>query len=164
MRRYVSTLGWLAALALTFAVTSGCNLLNGDDSNPTSPTPTPTTGSLDPFVGSFAATASATAPSPTSCNNLKYTVTPTSTNSAAVTFSATCATNITVNGTGMGTLNGTTLNWNAVGTISQGGITCPFTFPSGTNTAVPDGTNGVKITYSGSVCGIPVSGSEVVRK
>jgi hypothetical protein len=69
-----------------------------------------------------------------------------------------------VNGTGAGTLGGTTLNWNAQGTITQGSLTCPFVFPSGSNTAVPEGTNSLKINYSGTVCGIPVSGSEVVRK
>lgn len=162
MRRSISTLGWLAALLLTFALTSGCDLLSGDDKDGTPSSPTPT-GSLDPFVGTFTS-SSTTAPSPTSCNNVRYTVTPTSATSATITFSATCAGNVAVNGNGAGTLSGTTLNWNAQGTVSQGGLTCPFTFPSGSNTAVPDGTDGVKINYSGTVCGIAVSGSEVARK
>jgi hypothetical protein len=163
MRRCLTALGWLAALVLTFAVTSGCDLLTNKDSD-TPTTPSPATGSLDPFVGSFSSASATTPPSPTSCNNLKYTVTPTSTTTATVTFSATCASNVVVNGTGAGTLAGTTLNWNAQGTVTQGSLTCPFTFPSGSNTAVPDGTSGLKINYSGSVCGIPVSGSEVARK
>jgi hypothetical protein len=161
MRRSLTTLGWLAALALTFAFTSGCDYFNNKDEggNPGSPT----TGNLDPFVGTFSSASTGT-PTPTSCSNLKYTVTPSGTNSATVTFSATCASNITVNGTGSGTVNGTTLNWNSQGTVSQGGLTCPFTFPNGSNTAVPDGTNGVKVNYAGTVCGIPISGSEVLKK
>ena len=164
MRRYLSVLGWLAALAVTLTLTSGCEFLNGnkESSTPTNPSPGGS-GSLDPFVGTFTAAATG-APSATSCNNLRYTVTPTSATTANVTFSATCASNVTINGSGTGSLNGTTLNWNAQGTVSQGTLTCPFVFPAGSNTAVQEGTNAVRINYSGTICGIPVTGSEVVRK
>jgi hypothetical protein len=159
MRRPIVALFWLAALALTFAVTSGCDLLNSDNS----PAPTPP-GSLDPFIGTFTSTSSGS-PSPTSCTNVRYTVTPTSTTTATISFSATCASNASVVGTGTGTLSGTTFNWNAQGTVSQGGLTCPFTFPAGaSNTAVPEGQDSIKLNYSGTVCGIAVAGSEVVRK
>src|SRR5215217_887554 len=134
MRRLTSALIWIAALLMTFMLT-GCDMFSDkkDPATPTTPTPT---GSLDPFVGTFASTVTTTPPSPTSCNNVRYTVTPTSATTATITFSATCAGNIAITGNGAGTLSGTTLNWNAQGTVSQGGITCPFTFPTGTgNTA-----------------------------
>jgi hypothetical protein len=157
MRRTRSGLLALGTIVAVLAA-GGCDLLNKKDS-PTSPSPA--TSSLEPFVGSFTSTSTA-APGPTSCGNVRYVVTPTSTTSATVTFSATCATSIEVTGNGAGTLSGSTLGWNAQGSVSQGGITCPFSFSNGT--ATPEGTGGLRVNYSGSVCGISVSGSEVVRK
>ena len=61
-------------------------------------------------------------------------------------------------GSGAGTVNGTTLDWNAQGTVAQGTLSCPFTFANGQAAQNPAG---VRIVYSGTVCGIPVSGDEV---
>jgi hypothetical protein len=137
---------------------SGCDLLNKKDS-PTAPSSP--TGSLEQFVGTFTSPPVVTV-GPTSCGNLRYLVTPTSTTSATVTFTATCATNIEVSGNGTGTLSGSTLGWSAQGTITQGGLTCPFSFANGT--ATTEGTTGLRVTYSGTVCGIAVSGTEVVAR
>ena len=95
-----------AAFALACALTTGCDLLTKKDT-PTSPTPTtPTTptASIDAFAGTWASITPSTPP--TGCGNLKYTVTPTTASSANVTFTATCAGNITVTGSGSGTLSG----------------------------------------------------------
>ena len=54
------------------------------------------------------------------------------------------------------------LGWNAQGTVTQGSLTCPFTFTNGK--ATQEATGGVRIVYSGTVCGIPVSGDEVLKK
>jgi hypothetical protein len=90
-------------------------------------------------------------------------VTPTGTNSANVVFAATCASNISVNGSGNGTLVGNVVTWSASGLVGQGGVNCPFSFNN--NTATIDSTsNQVTIAYTGTVCGIPVSGSETVKK
>jgi hypothetical protein len=158
MRR---TRSGLLALGTIVAVLTlgGCGLLDKLKDSPTSPSPATT--SLDPFVGSFTSTSTA-APGPTSCGKVVYVVTPTSTTAATITFSATCASNIEVTGNGAGTLSGSTLAWNAQGSVNQGGITCPFSFSNGT--ATPEGTGGLRVNYSGTVCGISVSGSEVVRK
>lgn len=158
MRRTRSGLLALGTIVAVLA-TGGCGLLDKLKDSPTSPSPATT--SLDPFVGSFTSTSTA-APGPTSCGNVRYVVTPTSTTSATITFSATCASSIELTGNGTGTLSGSTLGWNAQGSVSQGGITCPFSFSNGT--ATPEGTGGLRVNYSGSVCGISVSGSEVVRK
>lgn len=159
MRRTLT--GRLALGAIVALVAAGgCDLLNNESkSSPTAPSST--TASLEPFVGSFTSSSTGT-PSATSCTNLRYVVTPTSLTTATVTFSATCATNVLVNGNGSGTLSGSTLNWNAQGTVTQGAITCPFSFTNGT--ATPEGTGSVRVNYAGTVCGISVSGSEVVRK
>jgi hypothetical protein len=156
---------WVAALLFTFAVTPGCDLITDQKTpdSPTQPTP-PGNGSIEPFTGSFSSSSTGT-PSATSCTNLKYTVSPTSASAANVTFSATCASNIQINGSGSGAVSGTTLNWNAQGTVTQGSLTCPFTFPNGSgNTAVQEPAGGIRVNYSGTICGIAVTGSDVVKK
>jgi hypothetical protein len=147
----------LASLLAAAALATGCELLNRDkDASPTGPGSTNT--SIDLFAGTW---TSAAASSATTCGNIQYTVTPTSGNAAHVTFAATCAGNIQVSGTGSGKVNGAALEWSAQGLVGQGGVNCPFTFTNGK--AVED-PGGIKITYSGTVCGIPVSGSEVLKK
>jgi hypothetical protein len=153
----------LAAAALAAALTAGCGLLPGKDksssSTPTSPSPTPAVN-MDAFAGVW---TSATASTPaTGCGNLKYTVTPVSASTANVTFNATCGGAINVGGTGTGTLSGSALNWSAQGLVSQGGVNCPFTFTNGKATS--DTASQIVVTYGGTVCGIPVSGTEIVKK
>ena len=147
--------GLLAACVLA----AGCDLLsnNKKEATPTSPTPTV---SVDQFAGSW---QSVTASTPaTGCGNLKYTVTPTTTSSANVSFTATCASNITVTGSGSGTLSGSAINWNASGLVAQGGVNCPFTFTN--SKATLDASGQIVVNYTGTVCGIPVSGTETVKK
>lgn len=154
MRHHLSVL----ALALACFATAGCDLFK-KDSEPTTPTnPTPTVG-LDVFAGSWSSVTAST-PS-TGCGNVKYTVTPVNATTANVTFAATCAGSIQVTGTGSGSVSGSALGWSAQGLVGQGGVNCPFTFSNGQ--AVQDSA-GIKVTYSGTVCGIPVSGTEVVKK
>jgi predicted small secreted protein len=148
------------ALALACLVTSGCDLFGKDDNQSGSPTsPTSPSVSLEGFAGTWSSAAASTPA--TGCGTVRYTVTPLSASSATVSFSATCAGSIQVNGTGNGQVNGTSLDWTAQGLVGQGGVNCPFAFTNGK--AVED-PGGIKITYSGTVCGIPVSGSEVVRR
>jgi hypothetical protein len=153
-----------AACVLACVFSAGCDLpfLGGKDKDgPTSPTsPTGPTTSVDAFAGTW---TSITVTNPaTGCGNFKYTVTPTTTSSANVTFSATCAGNIAVTGSGAGTLSGDTISWSANGLVAQGGVNCPFSF---TNSKAVLGADGqITVTYSGTVCGIPVSGTEVVKK
>ena len=148
MKSRVST-----AILLACVLTTGCglqDLLTGKkdkNSEATSPTAPSGSTSMDAFAGTW---SSATASTPASgCGNVKYTITPTTTTSAAVTFTATCASNINVTGSG-------------AGLVAQGGVNCPFTF---TNSKATMGTDGqVVVNYSGTVCGIPVSGTETVKK
>src|SRR4051794_23583562 len=148
----------LLVIACMFNV--ACDLLSKKD-NPSSPTsPTTPSASLDAFAGTW---SSVTASTPaTGCGNLKYTVTPTTASSANVSFTATCASNINVAGAGSGTLSGSAINWSASGLVSQGGVNCPFSFTNGKATL--DATGQVVVNYSGTVCGIPVSGTETVKK
>lgn len=158
----------IAAIVLACGLATGCDLLSDKSSSsststPTSPTTT-TSGSsvaIDAFAGTWQST-STTVP-PAGCGNLTYTVTPVGANAANVTFAATCASNISVSGSGSGTLSGSTITYSATGLVGQGGVNCPFTFTN--NTATIDTTsNQVTVNYSGTVCGIPVSGSDTVKK
>jgi len=146
-----------AALIVACALAAGCDLLtNKKDTSPTSPTST----SIDSFAGTW---QSVTASTPaTGCGNLKYTITPTTATSANVSFTATCAGNINVTGSGSGTLSGSVINWSASGLVGQGGVNCPYTFPNGKATLGTDGN--IVLNYSGTVCGIPVSGTETIKK
>lgn len=146
-------------LALACAGASGCDLFKKDSETTTPTTPSPPTVGLDAFAGTWKSTT-ATTPA-AGCGTVNYTVTPLSATSAAVTFAATCAGNIQVSGTGNGQISGSSLDWAAQGLVSQGGVNCPFTFANGK--AVED-PGGIKITYAGTVCGIPVSGTEIVKK
>ena len=153
---------FLAALvALVSMWSAGCDLLSknkkDDSGTPTSPSPTV---SMDAFAGTWSSVTASTPP--TGCGNLKYTVIPMTTTSANVTFSATCGGNINVTGSGAGTLSGSTLNWSATGLVAQGGVNCPFALSNGK--ATQDSTGNIVVNYSGTVCGIPVNGSETVKK
>jgi hypothetical protein len=150
------------ALILTCLLAAGCDLLTkkkdgSSDPSPTAPSPTTT---VDAFAGTWASVTPSTPP--TGCGNAKYTVTPISASSANVVFSATCAGNIGVTGSGSGTLSGSTINWSASGLVGQGGVNCPFTFTN--NKATLDATGQILVNYAGTVCGIPVSGTETVKK
>jgi hypothetical protein len=108
-----------------------------------------------------AATAAASTLNPGSCGNLEWKITSMTDTSAAGTFKATCGGGLTLEGSAEGKLNGLTANLSASGTVSGAGLSCPFSL---TGTAVPEGLDAVRITYSGTTCLGPVSGSEVLKK
>jgi hypothetical protein len=83
---------------------------------------------------------------------------------ATIVFAATCA-NARVRGTGDALVSGDSLIWKAQGTVSVGSSrTCAFKFLEG-NRATVIVPGQVKVTYNGTVCDIPVSGTQVlVRK
>jgi hypothetical protein len=156
MRKSVRLIG---AVAAACALTTGCDALSKlTDRSPSAPDPAAV--SLEAFAGTWTSTSAATPA--TGCGNVHYTVTPTSTTVANVAFTATCAGTIDVAGSGTGKVTGSTLEWTAQGVVGQGGTNCPFTFPNGK--ATEDAAGGIRVSYAGTVCGIPVSGSEIVKK
>ena len=152
-RSFTGSLRSISALALACAAATGCDALK----KTTSPT-TPDV-SINAFAGTWVTSRSSLPAA--SCGAVTYTVKPVTASSATITFNATCASTIQINGSGAGTVNGTTLDWNAQGTVAQGTLSCPFTFANGQAAQNPAG---VRIVYSGTVCGIPVSGDEVLKK
>jgi hypothetical protein len=82
---------------------------------------------------------------------------------ATIVFAATCA-RVRFRAEGKGTLTGETLSWKAEGVVGLGnGDSCRFRFTEG-NSATPAGDGRIKVTYNGTVCGIAVSGTELVRR
>jgi hypothetical protein len=148
---------FLPAILAGALALGGCDLFTKDES-PTAPSPT---GSLTTFAGTWISASAAPLPS-SGCGAVQYTLAPIDATKATINFSATCAGSIQINGSGSGALKGETLEWSAQGVVSQGGVNCPFTFTNGK--LEEEGTDSLKVTYSGTVCGIPVSGTEIVKR
>ena len=106
---------------------------------------------MSAFAGTWRSTAASGA-----CTSTAWTVTPTGETTAAITYSATCG-SVPVSGSATGTLSGTTMNW----TTSGSGGGCPFAL---NGTAVPAGSTDLAMTYTGTVCGAPVSGTDTLRR
>ena len=152
----------LLGTALILGAASACASQNG--SVPTTPSATPLSATvsssvLDALSGSWrSASAVATAGL---CRDIAYTLTPTGATSASVDFSATCA-GVGVRVAGSGTLSGTTVNWTTTGsTVVVGAPACPLSLAG---TAGQIETVAVKVSYSGTICGVPVSGSDTLSR
>ena len=97
----------------------------------------------------------------TGCTTFDYSVTPAGDGgSAVVRFTAVCPT-FQVTGGGAAILSGSRLAWNASGNATRGTISCPFDFTRSTASLDADG---IRVTFTGTVCGLPVNGSERLRR
>ena len=100
-------------------------------------------------------------PQPGQCSDFKWNVTEQTGNSAAGSFSATCAGDLKINGTAEGTLNGSTVNWSAQATASVPDLpSCPIAL-TGTAELLVDS---IRVPYSGTTCLGPVNGVETLRR
>ena len=114
---------------------------------------------LDAIAGSWTLGSSGSLPD--GCTALDYTITKSADGqSGEIQFDGTCA-GVRAKGSGKGTLTGSTLNWTAQGTATREGLTCPFNVTQGTAQLE---ANGVRVTYDGTVCGVPVSGSDLLQR
>lgn len=121
----------------------------------TSSAPTTPTTPISAFTGTWRSTSTST--SVGACTAINWSITPVTLTSATIVYTATCA-GVPVSGTANGTLNGGTLNWTTTGTAANA---CPYAL---SGTAVPDATTDLRIAYSGTVCGVPVTGSDTLRR
>ena len=62
-----------------------------------------------------------------------------------------------MSGTATGTLSGTTMTWTTSGNAGA----CPFAL---SGTGVPAASTDLAITYAGTVCGAPVSGTDTLHR
>jgi len=96
-----------------------------------------------------------------SCGNLEWKITTMTPTSASGTFKAACGGGLTLEGSAEGKLNGLGADLGASGTVGGAGMACTFSL---TGTAVPASLDSIRITYSGTTCLGPVSGSEIIKK
>jgi hypothetical protein len=161
---------WAGAVLFVLALGvmgSGCAASSA--TSPTSPSATAakTSGSLtigslstgtwastdaDPLPGSFNL-------NPGSCGNFKWSVTSLTTISAAGTFSADCGGGLSLAGNATASLNGSSAVWGAAGNVT-GTAACSFVV---NGTAALE-TGGVRVTYNATVCGVSITGSELLKK
>jgi hypothetical protein len=148
-------MGRLAALALAGCIcATGCTESHSSSTSPTSPA-----AMIEAIAGSWTLGSSGSLPD--GCTALDYTITKSADGqSGEIQFDGTCA-GVRATGTGKGTLTGSTLQWTAEGTATRDGLTCPFKVAQGTAQLEGDG---VRVTYAGAVCGVPVSGSDLLRR
>ena len=139
-------------LVKSLALAALCAAVVGCSESSSTTAPTDSNSPISAFSGTWTSTGSTN----NVCTSTRYTVTPTSATTANVTYAATCA-GLPVSATGTGTTNGTTLNWTAAGSA----VGCAFTL---NGTAVPGTGTNLNVTYTGNVCGNPVSGSDVLRR
>ena len=100
-------------------------------------------------------------PSPSSCTDFKWNVTEYTGTTAAGTFSATCAGNLSLVGTANGELVGSIVKWTASGTATAPGLPSCFITLNGSATLRDDT---IEVPYQGTTCLGDVRGTEVLRR
>jgi hypothetical protein len=88
---------------------------------------------------------------------MTWTIAPTGAAAATITYTATCS-GAVISGTANATLNGTTLNWSTNGTAANG---CAYGL---SGTAAPTDVTDLRVDYGGTVCGAPVTGTEMLHR
>lgn len=146
------TLMTLTSLCLAAGLSAGC--IEFERKSSLGPSGT---GAL---VGNW--TSGSLIPQPGQCGDFKWNVTEQTGNSAAGTFSATCAGDLKLTGTAQGRLNGSVITWSAQANATAPGLSaaCPISL-TGTAELLIDS---IRIPYSGTTCLGPVSGVETLKK
>ncbi len=148
----------VAVACAVCAVAAACS----SNSTPSPAGPSSLPGTAATFAGTWTSANSGTSVPLGACSRFDYTVEKVNERAVNLKVAAACA-SVTIDASGTGTLTATGLNWAAQGTASgESGAECTFSFTESSATPLTDGT--IRIDYKGRVCGVPVSGSEVVRK
>jgi hypothetical protein len=127
------------------------------DGSPTSPTESD--GTVRSYLGTWSGPANA--PAAQSCAGLQWNITSQSGNQASGDFTATCADGVTLAGTVTATHGETTIPWASTGIASKESATCPFNM---TGTGTFQGTSNIVVSYAGTSCNGPFSGSETIKR
>jgi hypothetical protein len=147
------------ALIVALAVGStacGIDTLKNLFSSPTEPS---NTGDIRSYLGTWAGTT--VAPVAQSCGSLEWKITSQTGGQASGDFSAACADEVSLVGTMTATHGETSIPWAATGTATKGTATCPFSM---TGTGTFQGTSNILVSYAGTSCNGPVSGSETIKR
>ena len=125
----------------------------------TSPTEPSKNGDIRSYLGTWAGPT--VAPAAQSCGSLLWKITSQTGGQASGEFSATCADGVTLTGTMTATHGDTSIPWAATGTATKAGATCPFSM---TGTGTFQGTSNIVVSYAGTSCNGPISGSETIKR
>jgi len=122
-------------------------------------TPTETSGAVRSYLGTW--TGASVTPVAQSCSGLQWKITSQTGNQASGDFAATCDDGVQLAGTVTATHSDTTIPWAATGTATKGPTTCPFNM---TGTGTFQGTSNIVVSYAGTSCLGPLSGSETIKR
>ena len=125
-----------------------------------SPTEPSNTGDVRSYLGTWTG-ATAAAPAGQSCGGLLWKITSQTGGQASGDFSATCADGVQLAGTMTATHGDTSIPWAATGMATKGTATCPFSM---TGSGTFQGTSNILVSYSGTSCNGPVSGSQTITR
>jgi hypothetical protein len=147
------------ALIVTLALSStACaDIFKNIFNSPTEPTKS---GDVRSYLGTWSGPATA-APVGQTCAGLLWKITAQTGGQASGEFSATCADDVQLTGTMTATHGETSIPWAATGTATKGTTTCPFSM---TGTGTFQGTSNILVSYAGTSCNGPVSGSETIKR
>jgi hypothetical protein len=149
----------IPVLALSTTACFGLDQFLGTSPSPSSDSSS--SASVRSYLGTWTGPAVTSYPTTQSCGNMQWKVT--SQTGAQITgdFQATCAGGATLAGTVVATHSETSIPWAASGMATQGTTSCPFSL---TGTGTFQGTSNIVVTYAGTVCSLPVSGSETITR
>ena len=125
----------------------------------TSPTEPSKSSEIRSYLGTWAGPA--ITPVAQSCGSMLWKITSQTGGQASGEFSAACADGVSLAGTMTATHGETSIPWAATGTATKGEVTCPFSM---TGTGTFQGTSNIVVSYSGTSCIGPVSGSETIKR
>jgi hypothetical protein len=150
----------LTILLLALAATGCYGLENLFNKLPTSPTDSSSTA-VRSYIGAWLGPTVA-APAAQTCSGLQWKITSQTGTQITGDFTATCAGGINLVGTMVGTItDSTTIPWAASGNATQGTNNCTFNL---TGTGTFQGTSNIVVSYSGTACGVSVSGSDTIKR
>ena len=149
-----------AAIALLALSATACygleNLFNKSPTSATDSTTSPRS-----YIGTWSDPAAA-APTTQSCSGLEWKITTQTGTQITGDFTGTCAGGIVLAGSMVATItDATTIPWAASGNATQGSTSCTFNL---TGTGTFQGTSSIVVSYSGTACGVSVSGSETIKR
>jgi hypothetical protein len=129
---------------------------------PTAPSPLPDGSPTGSLTGLWAAGTDPVLPSPSSCKNFQWIITNQSPSAITGSFTAECGGGVTISATASGTLvNPTTAMIHVTGNGVLGSVGCQFDL-NGNGTIIDN--DSITISYSGTTCFGPVSGTQTLRR
>jgi hypothetical protein len=146
-------------LALVVCSTACYGLDNLFNTSPTSASASSST--VRSYLGTWIGPTVTTFPTAQSCGGVQWKITSQASNQISGDFQTTCSGGITLAGTIVASTSDTSIPWAASGTATQGSTSCPF---SVTGTGTFQGTSNIVVTYAGTTCLGPISGSETIKR